>query len=256
MTKWVETKVEEPNQVPVVDEVTLIAHDRETGYKAVVDKTTMDTICVVPMEYQLVQHQHVLKEVAKLDNYIIRKMELMENGRMIMIEVTEQQPKKIELMPKDFIEVGARITNDYGKNAGLQVQGFGTRLVCSNGLVAPKFGNKIPVQAFGTAEFAEEMQMHIDNAFSIWEDTKMTELFKYANETSVHVKDILEDHSFLPKKHMEEVIKNLKDEETLYNIWNAYTQVITHQIAPNTKDLNTIGLQKRANKLLTIEVEA
>lgn len=255
MIKWLDTEIKDLEEVPLIDEVTLIAHERETGYKAVVDKTTMNTICVVPMKFQSVQHQHVLKEIQKLDNYIIRKMELVDNGQMLMVEVTEQTPKKIELLPNDFIECGARIYNDYSKNAGLSVQAFGTRLICTNGVVAPTTGQKISIQAFGTAEFSKEMQMYIDDAFSVWQDEKINAIFKHAVDTEVHVKDILENHSFLPKKYMEEVINNLKDVENLYDIWNSYTQVITHNIAPNSKDIGVIDLQKRANKILTIEVE-
>jgi len=255
MTKWIDVEIKEPKEVPLIDEVTLIAHERETGYKAVVNKMNMETICVIPKKYQLVQHQHVLDEIQKLDNYVIRKMELMSNGQMLMVELTEREPKKIELLPEDFIEVGARIFNDYSKNAGLSVQAYGTRLACTNGMIAPTFGTKIPIQAFGTAEFSKEIQMHLDDAFKIWYAEDVNQLFKRATEVEVSIKDILEDHSFLPNKHMDEVISKLEDKENLYKIWNTYTQVITHQIAPKTKDINTIGLQKRANKILTIGIE-
>jgi len=254
--KWEEVEIKKADEVPLVDEVTLLAHERETGYKAIVNRQSMDTICVVPDTHQIVQHNHVLAEALKLKNYVPRKMELTKNGKMLMIELTEQQPKKIELMPKDFIEVGVRVFNDYSKNAGLSVQAFGTRLACMNGVVAPKYGQRVPIQAFGTAEFNKEMELRINDAFECWKDEKINKIFERAAKTTISVKDILEDHSFLPKKYMEEVIKQLKDKETLYDIWNAYTQVITHKMAPNIKDIGTINLQKRANKILTIEVEA
>ena len=251
---WEETILKE-NEVPLVEEVPLIAHERETGYKAVVDKTTMDTICVVPMKYQLVQNQLVLREVQKLKNYVIKKIELTKKGTTLMIEMTEREPKKIELFPEDYLECGVRVFNDYSKNAGLSIQSFGVRLACTNGVVAPKFGEKIPIKAFGTEEFAKEMEVVINSAFEAWTNEKTSAIFKHAVDTTVSVKDILEDHSFLPKKHMEEIIKSLKDRETLYNIWNAYTQVITHKVSQNKKDIDIIYLQKRANQILTIEVE-
>jgi len=253
--KWKEIVLEKEKAadlLPLVDEVKLIAHERETGYKAIVDKMTMDTICVIKQDNQIVQHNHVLKEVLKLDNYVIKKITLMQNGRSLLIDVTERTPKKIELLPKDYLECGARIMNDYGKNKGLSVQGSATRLVCSNGVTAPKTTGAVNIEAFGTADFSTELEQKIDASFKVWEDH--AELFKQANATTVHVKDIINDHAFLPKKEMEEVIGNLKDEETLYNIWNEYTRVIQHQLAPKKKTIDIIGLQKRANKILQVVV--
>ena len=93
----------EDKQLPTIEEVSLLAHDRETGYKAVVNKSNMDTICVVPNDNQIVQHSHVLKEVNKLDNYIISKTTLLKNGTKMLIELVEREPKKIELLPDDFL---------------------------------------------------------------------------------------------------------------------------------------------------------
>jgi len=251
--KWKEVVLEvekADDQIPVVDEVTLLAHDRETGFKAIVNRKTMDTICVVKQDNQIVQHNHVLKEVLKLKNYTIKKLMTLRNGRMLMIEVTEREPKKIELLPKDYLEVGARIVNDYTKNKGLSVQGYGVRLVCSNGVTAPKMAGKVEIEAFGTADFAKEMESKINGSFKVWED--YSELFEQANKTKVHVKDIINDHSFLPKKEMELIIGNLKDEETLYDVWNEYTRVIQHEIAPKKQTTDVIKWQKRANKILQV----
>jgi len=253
--KWKEIvlEVEKAGElIPLVDEVILLAHERETGVKAIVDRKTMNTICVVNQENQIVQHNHVLKEVLKLKNYTIKKLLLMENGRSLLIEVTERTPQKIELLPKDYLECGARIVNDYTKNKGLSVQGYAVRLVCTNGITAPVNADKVAVEAFGTADFNEELETKINSSFKVWEE--QADLFKSANETTVHVKDILQDHAFLPKKEMEEVIGNLKDEESLYNIWNEYTRVIQHKLAPKKKTLNIIGMQKRANKILKVVV--
>jgi len=251
--KWKEIVLETGKELPSIDEVKLFAHDRETGYKAVVDKSTMDTICVIPNDYAVIEHGRVLEQIRKLEKYIIKDMRLLQNGQLFMAEVTEREPKKIELLPDDYIECGARITNNYSKDAGLSVQGYATRLVCTNGLTESKRGAKVGIKAFGTPEFSTEIEEKIEQKLNVWTD--MSKLFERASKTKIHVKDMLEEHSFLPKKYMDKVIEELKDEETLYNIWNVYTQVITHQIAPNTKTMNTIGLEKRANKILTIGME-
>ena len=59
MVKWKEVIVEVEkagDQIPLIDEVELLAHDRETGVKAIVDKSNMNTICVVKKDNQLLQH--------------------------------------------------------------------------------------------------------------------------------------------------------------------------------------------------------
>jgi len=254
-TKWKEIVLEvskADEQLPLVDEINLLAHDRETGVKAIVDRKTMDTICVVKNENQIVQHNNVVKEVLKLENYTIRKITLMQNGQMLLVDVTERTPKKIELLPKDYLECGARVINDYTKNKGLSVQGSAIRLVCENGLTAPTTTGKVAIEAFGTADFSKELESKIDASFKVWEEH--ADLFKNANSTVVSVKDILQDHSFLPKKEMEEVIVKLKDKESLYNIWNEYTRIIQHNLIPKKKTIDIIGLQKRANKILQVVV--
>jgi len=177
---------------------------------------------------------------------------VLQNGRSLLIEVTERTPKKIELLPKDYLECGARIINDYTKNKGLTVQGCAVRLVCENGMTAPKTTGKVQIEAYGTAEFSDELEQKIDASFKVWEEH--ADLFKQANEITVHLKDIIQDHAFLPKKEMEEVIGNLKDKETLYTIWNEYTRVIQHKLTQKKKTIDIIGMQKRANKILNVVI--
>ncbi|GAH31930.1 unnamed protein product, partial [marine sediment metagenome] len=242
----------EEKQLPTVEEVPLNAHDRETGYKAVVDLSTMDTICVVPNDNQIVQHNHVLKEVNKLDNYIVHKTELLKNGTMLMIELKEREPKQIELLPKDFLEVSAYIFNDYKKSRGLSVLGGGVRISCTNQVTSLIKKKSLPVLAYGTAEFSAEIESQLTKCIEAWRDPAIGEIMKLANETTVSIKDIATELPKLPKKYTDEVMDGLKDQDTVFNIWNAYTQVITHKIAPGVRTLKQLSLQKRANKILKL----
>lgn len=255
MAKYIEVKMDDLkkiSQIPEVEEVPLEAHDREVGYKAIVDKSNMNSICVVPNKNQIIQHQHVWEEVMKLKDYVIRKVELLKSGQRLMIEVTEREPRKIELLPKDHIECGARIFNDYSKSRGLEVAVYATRLVCTNGMVGPRVGRKMQIHAYGTAEFNEEMEQQINACLEVWEDPKVKDIFEEAADTTVNVKDILSDYSLLPKKYMEKVVEKLGNEETVYEIWNAFTYVIQHDMSDNIQTHGRINLQKRANKVLEI----
>lgn len=251
IVKIKEVVVNKENQIPLVDEVSLIAHERETGYKAVVDKSNMETICVIPNVHQIVQHTHVLKEVEKLDNYIIKNKMLLKNGSQLMIEITEREPKKVALLPNDFLECGARVFNDYSKNCGLSVQGYGLRLACENGMVAPVRTQKMQIFAYGTNEFSKELEIQISNCIKVWE-TDVAEIMEKANSVTISVKDVTTRLPKLSKKYMDLVLDKLEDQDTVYNIWNAYTSVITHEIAPKVKVQAVIKLQKRANKVLAL----
>jgi len=248
-----EILVEVENQIPKVDEVELDAHERDTGYKAVVDLNTMETICVVKKDNRIIQHQHVIEEVNKLDNYIVKKTTLAHNGRVLTLELTEREPKLIELLPKDVMECGAHIINDYGKSRGLSVQGYGVRQVCTNGVVGVANATKMQVDAYGTAEFAKELEGQIITSLDVWKD--VGDLMTRANEIKVSVKDIYDTIDFLPKKYMDLIIGKFDDQETLYKIWNTYTEVITHEIGPKVQTAGLLNLLKRANKILEITTE-
>ena len=68
---------EASNKIPLVDEVELEAYDRSTHYKAIVNKNTLSTIAVVPVDHHYIQHKHVIDIVNKLDNYIIKQINLL-----------------------------------------------------------------------------------------------------------------------------------------------------------------------------------
>jgi len=248
-----EVLISKIDEIPLVDEVELLAHERSTSHKAIVDLTTMNTLCIVPKKNKIIQHRDVLKEIMKLDNYTIKSIHLLKNGLILSVEVTERTPRKIELLPDDYLECGARIINDYSKNRGLSVQAIATRLVCSNGMIAPKLGRKMKVYAYGTSEFSNELEEQINTALDAW-TTASSDIFLKASQTKVHVKGIISYHSFLSKKYMEQIISELNDVETLYNIYNKYTEIITHKVKANNSRL--IKLQKRANRILTMEIPA
>jgi len=253
LVKTKELLIEAENQIPKVDEVELDAHERDTGYKAVVDLNTMETICVVKKDNRIIQHQHVIEEVNKLDNYIIKKTILAHEGRVLTLELAEREPKLIELLPKDVMECGAHIVNDYGKSRGLSVQSYGIRQVCTNGVVGMANATKMQVDAYGTAEFAKELEDQIIASLDVWKD--VGELMVKANEIKVSIKDIYDTIDFLPKKYMDLVIDKFEDQESLYKIWNTYTEVITHQIGPQVQTAGRLSLLKKANKILEIANE-
>lgn len=239
-------------QIPLVAEEKLSAFDRPTGYKAIVDKTTMDTLCLVRNNNHIIQHKTVYEEVGKLDKYSIKRTMLLRNGIVMLVEVTEQEPRLIELFPKDELEPTVYIMNIYDKTRGLSVVGGGFRLSCTNQLTALERSKKMNVDAYGTTQFSGELGELIEQGMNAWIDT--IDFLKEANEKVFSVKDVVQKHSFLPKKYIEKITNNLHDQESLYNIWNEYTKIITHDIGEIvTNHEPVLQFQKRANKILYYE---
>jgi len=238
--------VEKAEELPPVEEVVLTAHDRETGAKAVVNKNNMETICVVSENSKLIPHTDVYKQILDMEDFVIKKTRLLKNGRVMIIDIAERTPNKLELLPDDFIECGARIINDYGKSKGLTVQAIATRLVCSNGMVAPERSSKMNVDAFGTAEFGAEMNKLINDSFKKWYE--YSDMIKEASETEMSVKDVIVHHDFLRTKYMDTITSNLEEKASLWDIYNEYTRTITHDIKTNVKSEQ--NLLRKAGKIL------
>lgn len=238
--------------IPEVEEINLQAHDRETGVKAIVDKTNMNTLCVVPQDNHIVQHNHVIAEVNKLGNYVVHQTKMLKNGTMLMMELKEREPRQVELLPEDFLEVHAYVFNDYTKNKGMSVVGGGMRIACSNQIASLVKKESIPISAYGTADFSHELEAKINKSISVWSEKNVSEVMEKANNTKVSIKDVVSKLPHLPKKYHDEIMDKLEDVDTVYNIWNAYTQIITHEIGPKVQTIGFLNLQKRANKILEL----
>jgi len=170
----------------------------------------------------------------------------------MIVELRERTPRQIALMPDDFIECGALIVNDYTKNCGLSITAIAERLVCSNGMVSHQKAQAMHIYAFGTDDFHQELLSKIESSFEFWYRT--VEFFQEAASNIVPVKDVIAQHHFLPEKYMTEITESLQNEESLYNIYNAYTRVITHSIGISASTDTTNRHLKRANKILKTEI--
>jgi hypothetical protein len=237
------------DNIPEVDEVELEAYDRSTHYKTIVNKETLSTISVVPNDHHYISHRHVINVIDKLDNYNIKQIHLIgENNERMIVVLNEREPRKIELMPEDFIECGVEIINDYSKNCGLSIQSTATRIVCDNGMVAACRSKKMKVYAFGAQDFHDELLTKINDGFDYW--SNVVGFFNEAATKVVPVKDVIAQHAFLSDKYLKEITSKLQDEESLYTIYNEYTRVITHSFG-NEAPLDKVNQYlKRANKVL------
>jgi hypothetical protein len=249
-----ETTISSNDQIPLVAEEKLSAFDRPTGYKAIVDQTNMSTLCIVRNNQHFIQHKTVFDELQKMKKYDIKKAMLLRDGIVLVVELGEHIPLNIEIFPEDEMECRAYVMNVYDKARGLSVLGGGFRLTCTNQLTAMERSKRMNVDAYGTSQFSDELEELIQHALASWTDD--IEIIREAKEKVFSVKDVIQKHSFLPKKHIETITGNLHDQEPLFNIWNEYTRTITHDISPIlTNHEPLLSMQKRANKILAYVVE-
>jgi len=244
-------KLNSINEIPPVTEVPIIINNHDTHHKAVVDANTNETIVIIPSKYQFIPHRVVAEQASQIEGLEIADIILMDNGKRLYLELTSKD--KFELLPQDYIERRVRIINYYDRNACLKVEPYAIRLVCENGMTAAKVLSQHRIQAFGKNIFKGEMEQAIKESFDAWLQVKP--ILEKAQQTTVSVKDfVAEFGNILPKKYMKLVLDNLGEQETVYEIWNQLTYVISHHLEPKVQKQCLIGAQKKVNKILTLTI--
>jgi hypothetical protein len=249
--KMKEISIHNIQGIPVVFQQDIELFDKPTGYKALVDEKTKETVSIVTDKYQPIQHRAVWIEAEKQKNYMIKTAQLYNKGKSFMIELKERTPHKVELLPGDYLERGVRLFNSYNCTKALTVESYGLRLVCMNGMVAP-----MGIQRYHKAHVynnidINELGKYIELAMEAWVSSK--EVFKKATQISMNVDKAIEKIGYLPKKYAKIITENLSKKETLYDIWNEVTRTITHDMAPNVSTNILVYAQKQANKVLTMD---
>jgi len=245
--------LKELKQIPAAEEQPVKIRNKDTNYKAIIDPKTNTTFAIVSKDYQLTQHQEVWKQVIKNKKYKIESAAIFKKGRVMMIELIPVEETKIELLPKskDYLQPRVRIFNSYDSTKALSVQGYGMRLICSNGATAPGMTTRYKRRhAFKNIDL-KVLDKQIDLALASWTTSAAT-LQKSAS-TTVLIKDALKELGKFPKKYTEIALSNLKkDKDTLYNIWNALTSAITHDMQPNVSTGTLVKYQNRVNRIFNL----
>jgi len=250
MEKWKEAKIESIHNIPWIQTVPVIVYGKDSGYQAVVNSETKDTISIMSGIYQPVQHRDVYDRISKLNDYTICSASIYRRGRMLMVEVEETSPQKQELLPGDYFTNRIRLFNSYDGTTALSVQSWGIRLVCKNGMVAPvQIHSYHKVHAFDNIDLAE-VEKHIELAKELWGESK--ELIQAASKTEINVAEVMEKFNFLPKKYTKIVLEHLGPKETVYDTWNELTRTVTHDMGTSISTNNLVETQKEVNKIFQL----
>ena len=255
MRKLIDIKIKDAKMIPEIKMVPVKIYDKETGYKAITTVGTNDTISIVTNAYQPVAHKDVYNEVKKLDKFKINNAMVLKGGRTLMLEITDIKPQEIEIFPGDSVIRQVRVFNSYDGTRALSVSSFGMRLICKNGAVAPGLVDRYKkIHTFKDIQISE-ISKYVELGMEAWANSK--EVLVRASKTIVVVEDVLGKYKLLSGKYME-IVKTTVDKtadkgkDTVYNIWNAYTNVITHSVSEKTRMSKVVNLQRNVNKLFNL----
>lgn len=248
--KYEETVIGSVQDIPFVSKTPIIIHEKDSGYQAIVNEDTKDTISIVSNDYQLVPHLDVWKEIQKQDALKVNTATLCKGGRVMMIELVEKSPVKVELFPGDYMEKRVRVFNSYDCSRALSVQSYAMRLVCSNGMIAPVTIDEYrKVHAYSSIAVGE-ISKHIELAMEAWQFS--SGLIASAAKLTVKVEDALQHVNKLPDKYIQIVTGNLGQQESVYDIWNELTRTISHDVAPNVQVRRVVKMQQYVNKVFDL----
>jgi len=246
-----ELVVKEIKNIPEVEEIPIKVYEKDTKYKAIVQKENKKTLSVVGINYQLKQHKEIYEYISKLKDYQICYAEVFKNGKILMIEMIKKDEKeqKHELLPGDFYLRKLRIFNSYDESYALSVQAYGLRLVCKNGMVAPGYTTRFKkVHTFKNINL-EDLEKYIELADNAWKESE--QVLQKANITKIDVDTTIVKYlKYFPKKYIDLIRGKVKTVDTVYNLWNAVTNVVTYNMAPRLRTNTLVEYQRLANKVI------
>ena len=196
------------------------------------------------------QHRDIWQKIQEMKQLKVKKAVIYRNGKVLLVELAEVRPKKLELLEGDYMTRRIRIFNSYDLTHALSVQSYGVRLVCTNGMVAPAFTERFRGRHTYDSIDIGELNKYINVAFEVWATTD--QLFKKAEKMVVPVKDALKYMKYLPKKYQKIIVENLGKKENVYVIWNESTRTISHDMAKNMQTASLVRHQRQANNLFKI----
>jgi hypothetical protein len=252
MRKSQELLLKSLEQIPSAEELPVKVLGLVTDFKAIVDPKTKKTFSIVSKEYQLIQHKDVWKAVSKNKKFSIGEASIYKNGRVMMITLIPKQEVKIELIPnsKDYITPYVRVFNSYDATRALAVQSFGMRLICTNGAVAPGLTDRYhKPHAFKNIVLAD-LDKQVDLALETWKLSGRTlqAAYKFKVDTQVAIREV----GKFPKKYKDKASQLLKKQDTLYNVWNALTNVLSHEMKGNVQSSTLVKYQTRVNRVFNL----
>ena len=237
------------------------------NYKAIIGENGK-VYDIVSKDYKLVEHEELVGIV--LDILESRGLDIIDiepvvsrDGAKMFCNITSKETEIVG----EIVRFGIRVTNSYDRSLGINVLGYGLRLVCKNGMVAPT-GETVRYARHVKGEIGldeEKLRVKIE---SVVKSLKFFEVL-LERSTDSYIK-ALEVKSFLEKLNVSNSLKyriigtlkkyclnvDLREVDnsnnpTLvrYHVYQAFTEVLTHY----TRKLDLarrVELEKKVSRFL------
>lgn len=250
-TELMEYQMEKPlasiMEIPIAEEMGIQIED-DMGikgaerYKAIVVGGRV--VSIVSVKFSLIQHKDVLarvEEYCDTKGYIIKSALLLRWGAKLMVEISCNDMVEID---SDEIQKRCLVINAYDARNALAVLTSGMRLVCSNGLVAPGFVERLRKVHVFKAYDLSKIEETIEAGFKAWNVS--FDVLKRAVDVVESTAKVLEFVK-LPEVYINMAKERLPPRDNLNNIWNELTRILTHEseCGVNTR----LEYYKAANKV-------
>lgn len=225
---------------PVHEEAVLTKDGKKQPFKQIVRSDTDETIAVHTEQYQLVPNNVILEQVDPVMDYFggrIIKAENFSNRRFyVQYELPEHGFHVSNSDTNDdIIHPRLVLTNSYDGMLMFRFMLGAYRLVCSNGMVIPvkethNIGHRHKNENIEISSISEDVETGVNELIA--EFNKNTQVFEVlaGKKSNEYVFNAV--HQLLGPQAEDDLLNAYGREghETLWNVYNAGTRVITHHM--------------------------
>jgi len=195
---------------------------------ATVDEDEQETLGVFNKNYNMIPHQEVLEKVREVIGRDTIQGNLWNRSlpdRLYLYYYPDEWEAETGGQTGDVVKFGLRVTNSMDGNNSLGAHLVAFRLVCANGMFVQDLveGSYHKHTTEGSVEmFESELESIIETGFD-----EALEKYKRARRFKAKPKVVLERLN-IPESLEEKVVGSLEERESLFDIYNATTEKITH----------------------------
>jgi len=208
---------------------------KDSKYKAVVYKGTTKSVAIVSNKYKLVQHK-------TLFDIVLEKVKENFNNNEIKgwVEHTNTKAylfltfKNVDIQNDSVYDCGILVTNSVNTQLSIWLNLFNYRQVCSNGLVQKENILAIQNKHIGVSNFWDRFKLRLERVLSAFDNYLKNEFdfLETLKTITLNINEILSKVE-MSKKALIVIRRQLKENDTLFNVYQAITNYYT-----NTRSMN------------------
>lgn len=216
----------------------------------IIREDTNKVISVVGNKYKVIPHAEVLKQIEKSLPVILssRKVFVCKEGNLMFANYESPKIDSVEVRKGDIVKFGIQLFNSYNGKLAVGMRLLAHRVICSNGMTAPKSISTLQVRHMNGADFIRARNEFVKK---VKQFEKVQEIWKKWAITPIKIHQL---ENFLEKKvpyKAKMVILDkykLDQDETVWGAFNAITWFGTHVVSVTKRE--TI---KKSNNLANIQ---